>query len=90
MIGSCHSGSGLLLQSRDVRLEPVEPVVPLRSEVLEIVVRVLERCGAQCPGSELRIAPLKDANHYLELFRAQWDDRLDRLEAYVARLQRKS
>ena len=44
---------------------------------------------AQFRPRALRAAPLKDANHYLEHFRAQWDDRLDRLEAYVARLQQR-
>lgn len=60
-------------------------------------LKVLERAGLVVRGREaqfrpraLRAAPLKDANRYLERFRAQWDDRLDRLEAYVARLQQKS
>ena len=60
-------------------------------------LKVLERAGLIVRGREaqfrpraLRAAPLKDANHYLEPFRAQWDARLDRLETYVARLQQKS
>src|ERR1700686_2868157 len=56
MVGNEGKGSGLLLQPRDVRLEPVETVVPLRAKKLEIVVRILEWRGAQCPWSELRIA----------------------------------
>lgn len=60
-------------------------------------LKVLERAGLVVRGREaqyrpraLRAEPLKDANHYLELFRAQWDERLDRLEAYVAQLQQES
>ena len=60
-------------------------------------LKVLERAGLVVRGREaqfrpraLRAAPLKDANQYLERFRMQWDDRLHRLEAYVARLQQKS
>jgi DNA-binding transcriptional ArsR family regulator len=60
-------------------------------------LKVLERAGlvicgrdAQFRPRALRTAPLKDADHFLELFRAEWDDRLDRLEGYIARLQQKS
>jgi DNA-binding transcriptional ArsR family regulator len=56
-------------------------------------LKVLEHAGLVVRGREgqfrpraLRAAPLHDATRYLERFRAQWDDRLDRLEAYVAQM----
>jgi DNA-binding transcriptional ArsR family regulator len=67
-----------------------QPTISKHLKVLEHAGLVVRGRDAQFRPRALRAAPLKDANHYLELFRAQWDDRLDRLEAYVARLQQKS
>jgi DNA-binding transcriptional ArsR family regulator len=67
-----------------------QPTISKHLKVLERAGLVVRGRDAQFRPRALRAAPLKDANHYLELFRAQWDDRLDRLEAYVVRLQQKS
>jgi DNA-binding transcriptional ArsR family regulator len=67
-----------------------QPTISKHLKVLERAGLVVRGRDAQFRPRALRAAPLKDANHYLEMFRAQWDDRLDRLEAYVARLQQKS
>jgi DNA-binding transcriptional ArsR family regulator len=60
-------------------------------------LKVLERAGLVARGKDsrwrpraLQPAPLKEADAYLEKFRKLWDDRLDRLEHYLARLQSKS
>jgi DNA-binding transcriptional ArsR family regulator len=65
-----------------------QPTISKHLKVLERAGLVVRGRDAQFRPRALRAAPLKDANHYLELFRAQWDDRLDRLESYVARLQK--
>jgi DNA-binding transcriptional ArsR family regulator len=67
-----------------------QPTISKHLKVLERAGLVVRGRDAQFRPRALRAAPLKDANHYLELFRAQWDGRLDRLEVYVARLQRES
>ena len=53
-------------------------------------LKVLERAGLVERGRDsrwrprtLRAAPLAQASEYLEKFRALWDARLDRMEAYV-------
>jgi len=67
-----------------------QPTISKHLKVLERAGLVVRGRDAQFRPRALRPAPLKDANTYLELFRAQWDNRLDRLETYVARLQKKS
>jgi DNA-binding transcriptional ArsR family regulator len=67
-----------------------QPTISKHLKVLERAGLVVRGRDAQFRPRALRAAPLEGANHYLELFRAQWDDRLDRLETYVARLQQKS
>src|SRR5882672_11720903 len=67
-----------------------QPSISKHLKVLERAGLVVRGRDAQWRPRALHAAPLRDANHYLERFRAQWDDRLDRLEAYVARLQQKS
>lgn len=67
-----------------------QPTISKHLKVLERAGLVVRGRDAQFRPRALRAAPLKDANQYLELFRTQWNDRLDRLEAYVARLQHKS
>lgn len=66
-----------------------QPTISKHLKVLERAGLVARGRNAQFRPRALRAGPLKDANHYLELFRTQWDERLDRLEAYVARLQQK-
>ncbi len=67
-----------------------QPTISRHLQVLERAGLVVRGRDAQFRPRALRAAPLQDATNYLELFRAQWDDRLDRLEAYIARLQQKS
>lgn len=85
------------LRSRELTVRELAKPFSISQPTISKHLKVLERAGlvvrgrdAQSRPRTLHAAPLKDANHYLELFRAQWDDRLDRLEAYVARLQQKS
>jgi DNA-binding transcriptional ArsR family regulator len=64
-----------------------QPTISKHLKVLERAGLVVRGRDAQFRPRALHAAPLEEANRYLELFRAQWDERLDRLEAYVARLQ---
>jgi DNA-binding transcriptional ArsR family regulator len=66
-----------------------QPTISKHLKVLERAGLVVRGRDAQFRPRALRAAPLEDANQYLERFRAQWDERLDRLDAYVARLQQK-
>jgi len=85
------------LRTRELTVSELTKPFTMSQPTISKHLKVLERAGLVVRGRDaqfrpraLRAAPLKDANHYLELFRAQWDERLDRLEAYVARLQRQS
>jgi DNA-binding transcriptional ArsR family regulator len=85
------------LRSRELTVTELAKPFKMRQPTISKHLKVLERAGLVVRGRDaqfrpraLRAAPLKDANEYLERFRAQWDHRLDRLEAYVARLQQKS
>jgi DNA-binding transcriptional ArsR family regulator len=57
-------------------------------------LRVLEKAGLVARGRNgqwrprgLRAAPLRQASDYLERFRRLWDERLDRLDLYLKKLQ---
>ena len=70
--------------------EPFDMAQPSISKHL----KVLERAGLVVRGKDSRWrprsidpAPLKQANAYLEKFRKLWDDRLDRFELYLKKLQ---
>jgi DNA-binding transcriptional ArsR family regulator len=85
------------LRSRELSVTELAKPFNMSQPTISKHLKALERAGLVVRGRDaqfrpraLRAAPLKDANRYLELFRAQWDERLDRLEAYVARLQQKS
>ena len=59
-------------------------------------LKVLERAGliarsreAQWRPCRLEARPLKDATDWLQHYRRFWEQRLDRLEAYLRELQRK-
>jgi DNA-binding transcriptional ArsR family regulator len=85
------------LRARELTVTELAKPFNMSQPTISKHLKVLERAGlvvrgryAQFRPRALRAAPLKDASKYLELFRAQWDDRLDRLEAYVAQLRRKS
>lgn len=72
--------------------KPFEMTMPAVSKHL----RVLERAGLVVCGREaqwrprrLNPAPLKQANDWLEEYRALWEQRFERLEGYLAELQEK-
>jgi len=59
-------------------------------------LNVLERAGliargrdAQWRPCRLQAAPLKEASSWIETYRRHWEQRLDRLEAYLQALQAK-
>ena len=72
--------------------EPFAMSLPAISKHL----KVLERAGlvargraAQWRPCRLAAGPLKDAAGWLEQYRRFWDESFDRLDAYLAELQRK-
>ena len=59
-------------------------------------LKVLERAGLIARGREaqwrpcrIEAAPLKDASDWLEHYRVIWEQRLDRLDAYLQELKKK-
>jgi DNA-binding transcriptional ArsR family regulator len=72
--------------------EPFDMALPSVSKHL----KVLERAGlirqgrqAQTRPRRLQAAPLKDVAEWIEPYRRLWDERFDRLGAYLDRLQAK-
>lgn len=70
--------------------EPFDMSFPAVSKHLKI----LERAGLVARGRDaqfrprrLQPEPLREIDRWLESYRAMWDERLDRLEAYLAKLQ---
>jgi len=70
--------------------EPFDMSMPAISKHL----KVLERAGliergrdAQRRPCRLRAAPLRAAADWIEQYRAQWEQRLDRLDTYLQQLQ---
>ena len=58
-------------------------------------LKVLERSGlisrgkdAQWRPCKLEAKPMKEASDWMEQYRAQWEERFDRLEAYLQELQK--
>ncbi|MCW5876024.1 MAG: winged helix-turn-helix transcriptional regulator [Anaerolineales bacterium] len=58
-------------------------------------LKVLERAGliergreAQWRPAQLQAAPLKDASHWLEGYRENWEENFDRLEDYLRKIQK--
>jgi DNA-binding transcriptional ArsR family regulator len=63
---------------------------PMTQPAISKHLKVLERAGlitrarrAQARPAELQPAPLREAADWLEEYRRQWEDRLDRLDAYL-------
>ena len=59
-------------------------------------LKVLQRAGLITRGKEaqwrpcsLEVAPLKEANHWIEQYRKFWEDRFDRLDEYLKELHKK-
>lgn len=67
-----------------------QPTISKHLKVLERAGLVVRGRDAQWRPRALHAAPLKEANRYLERFRKQWDDRLDRLELYLNDLESRS
>jgi DNA-binding transcriptional ArsR family regulator len=72
--------------------EPFDMTLPAVSKHL----KVLERAGLIARGREAQWRPctlearrLKEADDWLERYRALWEQRLDRLESYLRELQTK-
>jgi len=70
--------------------EPFDMSLPAVSKHL----KVLERAGLIARGQEaqwrprrLEAGPMKEATDWLETYRRFWDERLDRLDAYLQELQ---
>ena len=69
---------------------PFEMSLPAVSKHL----KVLERAGLIARGREaqwrpcrLEVAPLREAANWLEEYRQLWDERMDRLDAYLTAIQ---
>ena len=60
-----------------------QPAISKHLKVLEKAGLVVRSQDAQWRPRSLKAAPLKAANIYLERYRKLWDERLDRLEAYL-------
>ena len=72
--------------------EPFDMSLPAISKHL----KVLERAGLIARGRDaqrrpcrLEAAPLKDVSEWLERYRRFWEERLDRLDAYLQELKNK-
>jgi DNA-binding transcriptional ArsR family regulator len=65
-----------------------QPTISKHLKVLEDAGLVVRGRDAQWRPRALRAAPLKHADAYLEKFRQAWDERFDRLDAYLEELTR--
>ena len=63
------------------------PAVSKHLKVLERAGLVTQSREAQWRPRRLEAAPLKDVADWVEQYRAIWEDRLDRLDDYLNRLQ---
>jgi DNA-binding transcriptional ArsR family regulator len=63
------------------------PAVSKHLKVLERAGLVMRGRDAQFRPRRLQPEPLREIDRWLDTYRAMWDERLDRLEAYLARLQ---
>jgi DNA-binding transcriptional ArsR family regulator len=64
-----------------------QPAISKHLKVLEKAGLVVRTKDAQWRPRVINAAPLKDANAYLEQYRKFWEERLDRLEAYLKQIQ---
>jgi DNA-binding transcriptional ArsR family regulator len=65
------------------------PAVSKHLKVLEKAQLVSRGKEAQWRPCMLEVAPLKDADAWIEQYRAMWEERFDRLDAYLQELQNK-
>ncbi len=71
---------------------PFQMTLPAISKHLKVLAKagLIERSrDAQWRPCRLRAAPLKQASHWIELYREFWEERLDRLDDYLKKLQSK-
>jgi len=60
-----------------------QPTISRHLKVLEAAGLVARGRDAQWRPRALKAAPLREANAWLEKYRALWEDRLDRMELYL-------
>jgi DNA-binding transcriptional ArsR family regulator len=65
------------------------PAISKHLRVLENAGLITRRKEAQWRPCQLTPAPLKDVVDWAEHYRRLWDERLDRLDAHLARMQKK-
>ena len=65
------------------------PAVSKHLKVLEKARLVSRGREAQWRPCTLEAAPLKDADAWIEQYRSMWEERFDRLDAYLLELQHK-
>lgn len=65
------------------------PAITKHLKVLEKAGLVSKGRNAQWRPCRLNIEPLRDANDWMEQYRAAWEDQLDRLGAYLQQKTRK-
>lgn len=63
------------------------PAVSKHLKVLERAQLIKRGREAQWRPCELSAAPLKDADAWIEQYRTMWEERFDRLDAYLQELQ---
>ena len=66
------------------------PAVSKHLRVLEQAGLITRRREAQFRHCQIDAAPLKDVADWADRYRHIWEQRLDRLDAYVAQMKRKS
>jgi len=69
--------------------EPFDMTLPAFSKHLKVLERaglIEKRRDAQFRHCRLKALPLREARDWLDEYRAQWQSRLDRMEAYARQL----
>ncbi len=66
------------------------PAISKHLKVLERAQLIARGKEAQWPPCELKAEPLREADAWIEQYRQMWEERFDRLDAYLMELQAKS
>ncbi len=66
------------------------PAISKHLKVLERAQLIARGKEAQWRPCELKAEPLREADAWIEQYRQMWEERFDRLEAYLMELQAKS
>jgi DNA-binding transcriptional ArsR family regulator len=72
--------------------EPFEMSMPAVSKHLRVLERaglIAQRRDAQWRRCRIKAGPLKEVSEWTERYRQVWEERLDRLDAYVQKLSAK-